>query len=104
VCYLGEKCKMLNMTNLTNANNVYDIALSVNQMSNGIMFNLIVLIVFILLLIIKGDELNVKNLTGISFVMLLICLVLWLLQLIASWVFIMSIMFFIGALLYYKFA
>lgn len=60
---------MYNTTNITDANNLYEIANSVNILSNGLFAGMILLVLFLLVLILtKSNYSIIQSMMGASFV------------------------------------
>jgi len=95
---------MYNLTNLTNTTNAFQVVKEVNVLSGGLLFNLLILVIFIMLIIVKSKDLTPDTFIGITFIVALISMFFWVLHLIAVWIFILSLIFFFGSVLYAKFS
>ena len=94
---------MYNLTNITNANNVLDIITATNNLSQGVLFAMVMPVLFFAFLVVfKGRDFK-KVLLADCFFMVIISGMAWSFEWV-GWTFvIVPVVLFVGALIAYQF-
>jgi hypothetical protein len=96
---------MYNTTNITNAENVYEIFGAVNQLSSGLLASFILFILFLtILFVMRGryDDIGLIFM-GDSFVCIIVAIMMFWIGMVGWPVLIIPIILFFGSLIYYLF-
>lgn len=90
---------MYNLTNITAANDIYEIVKATNELSGGLLFNMLMFLFFMVFLMVNYKRDFKKVLLADSFITILIAGVAWGLQLVTWTYIIVPIVIFIGSLI-----
>lgn len=95
---------MYNLTNITdNANNIYEIAKATNDLSGGLYFTMMFLVLFFVYLIAFKKQNFKEVLVAGSFFMVFIAVIMWLANFVSSDFLIMPVIIFLASLVIYYF-
>ena len=94
---------MYNMTNITNANNAYEIVKAVNDISGGLIFTLVIFSLFFILLVAFRSIDFKARLVGASFILTLISIMAFYLEFIGWHILIAPILIFLSSIIIYQF-
>lgn len=89
-----------NLTNLTNANNILEQTIVVNQLTDGLFYILVMFIIFMIILIANINREDIRKiLIGDSLIIILLCFLGLAIGLINWWIIIFPITIFISSLI-----
>ena len=100
---MGEEVIMYNMTNITSANNLYDIIVATNNLSEGMFFSLMLVILFFGFIIVFKKKDFKKVLLADSFFMIILTALAWGMKFVGWTYIIIPVIIFGGSLIAYQF-